>query len=81
MAAMLACLRGWIRNLQYAYAYFFSYGTWTHKHFEKMGVPGPKPFPLLGNINILLREGFFCDKWLTKKFGRVFGYALSARCI
>ena len=28
----------------------FSYGTYTHGHFKKLGIPGPKPLPFIGTL-------------------------------
>jgi len=39
-----------------------------------MDIPGPKPWPLMGNFITLLRMGFKMDIAFIKKFGKVFGY-------
>uniref|UniRef100_A0A3B4DNJ0 Cytochrome P450 3A n=1 Tax=Pygocentrus nattereri TaxID=42514 RepID=A0A3B4DNJ0_PYGNA len=49
------------------------YGHWPNSFFRRLGVPGPKPLPLLGNM-LEYRKGFHVfDMECLKKYGRVWG--------
>nr|QEV83804.1 cytochrome P450 [Brachionus rotundiformis] len=53
-------LKNWIKQLSF---------------YKKLNIPGPKPWPLIGNIQNVMREGFVKhDIELMKKYGRVVGY-------
>ncbi|KAB0349059.1 hypothetical protein FD754_013916 [Muntiacus muntjak] len=49
------------------------YGTYSHGLFKKLGVPGPRPLPLFGNI-LSYRKGV-CefDEECFKKYGKMWG--------
>ena len=45
------------------------------KYFEKMNLPGPKPWPLLGNIDQLFLYGIQeTDMKMVKTYGKIYGY-------
>ena len=45
------------------------------KYFEKMNLPGPKPWPLIGNFDGILLDGMQAnDMKLVKTYGKTFGY-------
>ncbi|XP_067687897.1 cytochrome P450 3A21-like [Haliotis asinina] len=49
----------------------YIYGTWNFNHFKKMGIPGPAPYPFIGNnagFGIFYKLG----TW-KKRYGNVFG--------
>uniref|UniRef100_A0A915K8G6 Cytochrome P450 n=1 Tax=Romanomermis culicivorax TaxID=13658 RepID=A0A915K8G6_ROMCU len=50
------------------------FSTRNHCVFKLLGVPGPKPWPLVGNFPSLIKCGMTRDDYLVKKYGRIFGY-------
>ncbi|XP_074063210.1 cytochrome P450 3A24-like [Macrotis lagotis] len=51
----------------------FLYGTWTHKVFKNLGIPGPTPLPFFGTI-LSYRNGFAAfDLACFKKYGKTWG--------
>ncbi|XP_067687711.1 cytochrome P450 3A13-like [Haliotis asinina] len=49
----------------------YTYGTWDYDYFKKLGIPGPKPYPLIGcSIGFSFYPKF--PSW-KQKYGRVFG--------
>ncbi|XP_067687599.1 cytochrome P450 3A29-like [Haliotis asinina] len=48
----------------------YIYGTWNHTYFKKRSIPGPTPYPFIGNMT-----GIFFHSMTTwrQKFGNVFG--------
>ncbi|KAI4882000.1 hypothetical protein NFI96_023569 [Prochilodus magdalenae] len=49
------------------------YGSWPNSFFRKLGVPGPNPLPLFGNM-LEYRKGFHAfDMECFRKYGRIWG--------
>ncbi|XP_033751625.1 cytochrome P450 3A8-like [Pecten maximus] len=54
------------------YTFMMSRHFWT---FKRMGVPGPTPRPILGNLVALVKQGIReFDRKGLQKYGKVFGY-------
>ncbi|XP_020833445.1 cytochrome P450 3A9-like [Phascolarctos cinereus] len=52
----------------------FLYGTWTHKVFKELGIPGPAPLPFFGTA-LAYHNGFIeFDKTCFKKYGKTWGF-------
>ncbi|XP_036597173.1 cytochrome P450 3A9-like [Trichosurus vulpecula] len=52
----------------------FLYGTWTHKLFKDLGIPGPAPLPFFGTV-LSYRKGFTdFDMTCFKKYGKTWGF-------
>ncbi|XP_036624679.1 cytochrome P450 3A4-like [Trichosurus vulpecula] len=52
----------------------FLYGTWTHKLFKDLGIPGPAPLPFFGSI-LSYHKGFAnFDLTCFKKYGKIWGF-------
>ncbi|XP_076585155.1 cytochrome P450 3A27-like [Chaetodon auriga] len=52
---------------------FVMYGTSTYGIFEKLGIPGPKPFMYFGTVGRQHYVYYLDDKETAKKYGRVWG--------
>ncbi|KAK9540652.1 hypothetical protein VZT92_003092 [Zoarces viviparus] len=52
---------------------FVIYGNWTHGIFEKLGIPGPKPYIYWGTIGRNHLVYYEDDNLSAKKYGRVWG--------
>ncbi|XP_012878861.1 PREDICTED: cytochrome P450 3A13 [Dipodomys ordii] len=51
----------------------YLYGTYPHRVFKKLGIPGPKPLPFVGTI-LGYRKGFVIyDVECYKKYGKLWG--------
>uniref|UniRef100_A0A4W4GZQ3 Cytochrome P450 3A n=1 Tax=Electrophorus electricus TaxID=8005 RepID=A0A4W4GZQ3_ELEEL len=49
------------------------YGYWPHSFFTRLGIPGPKPLPFIGNM-LEYKKGFqYFDFECYKKYGRIWG--------
>ncbi|XP_060066276.1 cytochrome P450 3A8-like [Ylistrum balloti] len=54
------------------YTFLMSRDFWT---FRRMGIPGPTPRPIVGNMMAMVSEGFRAfDQKAIKKYGKVFGH-------
>ncbi|XP_043832473.1 cytochrome P450 3A9-like [Dromiciops gliroides] len=52
----------------------YLYGTWTHKVFKNLGIPGPAPLPFFGTV-LAYRKGFVdFDMTCFKKYGKTWGF-------
>ncbi|XP_064598733.1 cytochrome P450 3A9-like [Liolophura sinensis] len=53
---------------------YYMYSTANFGVFNTMGVPGPKPTVLMGNLREIVKKGFveMEGEWV-KKYGRVYG--------
>ncbi|XP_070556749.1 cytochrome P450 3A29-like [Ptychodera flava] len=51
----------------------YLYATWTFSTFKNMGIPGPKPWPLFGNIFEMSAGIYKKDLEWVNKYGKVFG--------
>nr|QEV83805.1 cytochrome P450 [Brachionus rotundiformis] len=54
---------------------------WMKKrnHFAKLNIPGPKPLPIIGNFNLVMKHGLANnDLILTQKYGKTFGFFLGS---
>ncbi|KAM6156413.1 cytochrome P450 3A4-like [Erethizon dorsatum] len=51
----------------------YLYGTYTHGHFKKLGIPGPKPLPFLGNLPSYHKGAWMFDVECYKKYGKIWG--------
>ncbi|OWA55276.1 Cytochrome P450 3A29 [Hypsibius exemplaris] len=56
-------------------AYYIIAARRKFEYWQKKGVPGPRPWPLVGVFvqTMKMGQGFY-DLWAIKKFGRMFGY-------
>ncbi|XP_076779814.1 cytochrome P450 3A11 [Arvicanthis niloticus] len=51
----------------------YRYGTRTHKHFKKQGIPGPKPLPFLGTLLNYYKGLWKFDMECCRKYGKRWG--------
>ncbi|XP_005003758.2 cytochrome P450 3A14-like isoform X1 [Cavia porcellus] len=51
----------------------YVYGTYTYGHFKKLGIPGPKPLPFLGNVLSYAQGSWKIDVECYKKYGSIWG--------
>ncbi|XP_060066309.1 cytochrome P450 3A8-like [Ylistrum balloti] len=64
----------WILLLVGTIIAYVIYMSWDHNTFKKMGIDGPKPNPIFGNIGTIFKEGLVeADITFCKKYGRIFG--------
>nr|AAI09441.1 Cytochrome P450, family 3, subfamily A, polypeptide 65 [Danio rerio] len=49
------------------------YGSWPHRYFKKLGIPGPKAIPFFGTM-LRYKDGFHVfDMDCFEKYGRIWG--------
>nr|QVK45579.1 cytochrome P450 [Brachionus paranguensis] len=50
---------------------------WLDKrsHFTRLNIPGPKPLPIIGNFNLIMKHGLaYNDLMMIQKYGKTLGY-------
>ncbi|XP_036597166.1 cytochrome P450 3A24-like [Trichosurus vulpecula] len=52
----------------------YLYGTWTHKLFKDLGIPGPSPLPFFGSFLSYGKGVTNFDLTCFKKYGRIWGF-------
>ncbi|KAM3624425.1 uncharacterized protein V6R79_023267 [Siganus canaliculatus] len=52
---------------------FVLYGRWTHRTFDRLGIPGPKPVLYFGSICRFHKVYYQDDVACAKQYGRVWG--------
>ncbi|XP_072453776.1 cytochrome P450 3A12-like [Notamacropus eugenii] len=52
----------------------FLYGTWTHKVFKDLGIPGPAPLPFFGTALAYYKGFVEFDLNCFKKYGKIWGF-------
>ncbi|XP_074201850.1 cytochrome P450 3A24-like [Camelus bactrianus] len=55
-------------------ALLYLYGTYSHGVFKKLGIPGPKPLPVFGNVLAYKKGIWDFDEECFKKYGKVWGF-------
>ncbi|XP_046522986.1 cytochrome P450 3A12-like [Equus quagga] len=52
----------------------YLYGTYSHGHFKKLGIPGPTPLPFFGTVLGYIKGVLAFDKKCFKKYGKMWGF-------
>ncbi|XP_036597165.1 cytochrome P450 3A24-like [Trichosurus vulpecula] len=52
----------------------YLYGTWTHKLFKDLGIPGPSPLPFFGSFLSYGKGMTNFDLTCFKKYGKIWGF-------
>lgn len=53
---------------------YVMYMSWNHDTFRKMGIDGPKPHPIFGNMKMFIDDGIVKTELnMYRKYGKVFG--------
>ncbi|KAK7104890.1 cytochrome P450 3A8-like [Littorina saxatilis] len=65
----------WLLLLLMLAALLYVYGTWTHSTWSSIGLPGPKPWPLVGNTREVMETSQFrvYSEW-KQKYGKIYGF-------
>ncbi|CAM1311327.1 CYP3A4 (predicted) [Pycnogonum litorale] len=72
-----------VLSLPYCFVYLscifvliFLHYVWNYRYWKQRGIPGPTPFPLIGQPNSMVRREpvYLYDKRNFDKYGRVYGY-------
>ncbi|KAI4832505.1 hypothetical protein KUCAC02_015469 [Chaenocephalus aceratus] len=65
-------LETWILLIT-CFCLFFVYGKWTHGIFEKLGIPGPKPYTYWGTVGRYHSVYYEDDIECANKYGKIWG--------
>ncbi|XP_004391139.1 cytochrome P450 3A4-like [Trichechus manatus latirostris] len=52
----------------------YLYGTYSHNVLKKLGIPGPKPLPFVGNVLAYHKGMWNFDMKCSKKYGKLWGF-------
>lgn len=64
----------WIVTILLFFLTLYLYTLWKHSLWRRLGIPGPTPFPFLGNMKEFATKGVTkSDQELVKKYGDVVG--------
>ncbi|XP_021350792.1 cytochrome P450 3A18-like [Mizuhopecten yessoensis] len=64
----------WVMLLVGLVVTYVIYMSWDHNTFKKMGIDGPKPDPVFGNMRMLTEDGVIkAELDMYRKYGKVFG--------
>lgn len=71
----LLSIPNWLLWLTCILFLIYLYSSWHLNFWKEIGIPGPKPIPLFGNLHLYMRKGGIhgADLDATKKYGRLFG--------
>nr|AGO32790.1 Cyp3A [Azumapecten farreri] len=64
----------WVLLLVGLLVTYVIYMSWNHGTFRKMGIDGPKPNPIFGNMRMFINDGLNKTELdMYRKYGKVFG--------
>ncbi|XP_033761759.1 cytochrome P450 3A25-like [Pecten maximus] len=64
----------WLSLLVGLVVAYVVYMSWNHNTFKKMGIDGPKPNPIFGNMRMFIKDGLVKTELdMYRKYGKVFG--------
>ncbi|CAO2630806.1 Cytochrome P450 3A25, partial [Lemmus lemmus] len=78
----LSCWLDHAEKCSWRFLLLYRYGTYSHRVFKKLGIPGPKPLPFLGTVlgyrNVSTGLWKF-DIDCYKKYGKIWGRLYDGR--